>query len=146
MIALALFAASLGSPLPPAGERFVRQHLKLYSYRGATVDLNGDHRPEILVYATDSDDCGSGGCVLYVLSPRASTYRIVMRSTVVGLPIRLLPTKSHGWRDIGVTVSGGGIPKPHMVRMPFNGQRYPNNPTVPPATEVAPSGKVLIGP
>jgi hypothetical protein len=108
--------------------------------------LNGDHRPEILVYATDSDDCGSGGCVLYVLSPKGGTYRIVMRSTVVQLPSRVLATKSHGWRDIGVTVSGGGIVTPYMAGMRFNGRRYGSNPTAAPAAPIRPSGRVLIGP
>jgi hypothetical protein len=146
MIALALLAAVSSSTLPPAGERFIRQRLNLDSYRSATADLNGDRRPEILVYTTDPDDCGSGGCVLYVLSPRADTYRIVMRATIVQLPIRLLATKSHGWRDIGVTVRGGGILNAYMARLRFNGHRYPSTPRVPPAIAARPSGKVLIAP
>ena len=146
MIGLALLAAVSPGTLPPAGKQFIRQRLSIDSYRSATADLNGDRRAEILVYATDSEDCGSGGCVLYVLSPRADTYRIVMRATIVQLPIRLLATKSHGWRDIGVTVRGGGSPNADMARLRFNGHRYPSNPSVPPAIAARPSGKVLIGP
>ena len=146
MIALTLLVAVSSSSLPLAGERFIRQRLNVDSYRSAIADLNGDRRPEILVYATDSDDCGSGGCVLYVLSPRADTYRVVMRSTIVQLPIRLLPTMSHGWHDIGVTVRGGRMLKSYMARMRFNGRRYPSNPSVPPAVAARFSGKVLISP
>jgi hypothetical protein len=145
MIALALLFAAGSGTLPAPGERFIRQRFHLKSYRTATADLNGDGRREILVYSTGPDDCGSGGCVLYVLSPTAKTYRIVMRSTVTQLPIRLLPTRSHGWRDIGVTVSGGGIRKSYTARMRFDGRSYPSNPTVPPAIPLQhPRGELLI--
>ena len=144
MITIALIAAAAISKLPSASERLIHQRLALRSYRSATADLNGDGKPEILVYATDPEMCGTGGCNLYVLSRRRDAYRIVMRSTLVQLPIRLLPTKSHGWRDIGVTVSGGGIRRSYTAAMRFNGKRYPNNPTVPPAAPVPPSGKVII--
>ena len=143
MISIALLAAAITGNLPRSGERFIERRLGLHSFRAATVDLNGDGTHEIVAYATDPEQCGSGGCTLYVLAHRGGTYRIVMRSTIVHLPVRLLATKSYGWRDIGVTVSGGGI-QPYTARMRFNGEHYPTNPTTPPAVRVGRSGKVLI--
>lgn len=124
---------------------FVRQSLELSNYKRANVDLNSDRRPEAVIYATDKSRCGSGGCTLYILSTQGSGFRVVMRSTVTQLPIRLLSTSSNGWRDIGVTVLGGGITSPYTARLRFNGRRYPSNPTVAPAIPLArPAGRVLI--
>jgi hypothetical protein len=44
-----------------------------------------------------------------------------------------LKTKSHGWHDITVWVQGGGIQPGYEAFLFFDGKRYPNNPTVPPA-------------
>lgn len=124
---------------------FVQQRLHVSSYERADVDLNGDGRPEVFVYVTDQDYCGSGGCVLLVLSPQKDGFRVVLHSTVTQRPIRLLPTSTRGWRDVGVTVAGGGIAQPHTARLRFDGRRYPSNPTVPPAVPLKRAeGKVLI--
>jgi hypothetical protein len=125
---------------------FVQQKLQISDYKRADMDLNGDGRPETFVYVTDRNYCGSGGCKLVVLSPRKGNYHVVLRSTVTQLPISVLPTSSRGWRDVGVTVAGGGITRPYMARLRFNGSRYPGNPTVAPAVPLSrPAGKVLIG-
>jgi hypothetical protein len=69
-----------------------------------------------------------------------------MWASIVQLPIRLLPTSTRGWRDIGVTVAGGGINPGYMARLRFDGRRYPSNPSVPPAIPMRrTTGKVLIG-
>lgn len=126
-------------------DAFVQQKLQTSDYTRADADLNGDGRPETFVYVTDQSYCGSGGCTLVVLSPRSGTYRVVLRSTVTQLPISVLPTSTRGWRDVGVTVAGGGITRPHMARLRFNGSHYPGNPTVAPAVPLSrPTGKVLI--
>jgi hypothetical protein len=147
MIATLLISMATPSQLGPSTtlSAFIHRSRHVSSYKQARADLNGDRRPEILLYVTDADSCGSGGCRLVVLSPRRSTYRIVLRSTVTQLPIRLFPTFTHGWADIGVTVSGGGINERHTALLRFDGRRYPTNPTVPPATPLRKaSGKVLI--
>jgi hypothetical protein len=72
-------------------------------YVVAWADLNGDRRPEALVYLLGSDFCGTGGCTLEVLTPAGRSWRLMTRMTVVQAPIRLLATSSHGWRDIGVS-------------------------------------------
>ncbi|NUQ18217.1 MAG: hypothetical protein HOP95_07145 [Sphingomonas sp.] len=126
---------------------FVQRTFGTSAYERADVDLNGDRRTESLIYLTNPDHCGSGGCSLVILSPGRRGYRVVMRSTVTRLPISLLSTANHGWRDIGVTVEGGGITRAYQARMRFNGRRYPSNPTVPPAILLRrPTGRILIAP
>ena len=114
-------------------------------FTAANVDLNGDGREEVVVYVTDPAFCGSGGCNTLVLEPEGPTYRVLMNATITRPPIRVLPTRSHAWRDLGVMVSGGAIERPYEARMRFDGRRYPSNPTVPPAIPMKrDAGRVLI--
>lgn len=148
-LALAFSAAATahGNARPSdAVDGFVHQTLHVASYKRADADLNNDGRKEIFVYVTEKGHCGSGGCTLVVLTPRGRSYEVVMRATIVQLPISLLPTSTRGWRDVGVTVAGGGITRAYMAQLLFDGRRYPSNPTVPPAVPLTrSSGNVLIG-
>lgn len=124
---------------------YVRQNLHISSYKRADADLNGDGRPEIFIYVTDQGYCGSGGCALIVLSRQGKRFRQVLRTSINQLPISLLPTSTRGWRDVGVTVFGGGIRQPYTARLRFNGRRYPYNPTMPPAEPMrGNTGHILI--
>jgi hypothetical protein len=115
-------------------------------YRAAEADLKGDGGKEVIVYVTHPDYCGSGGCLTLVLERTGDTYRTVMRATTTRPPIRVLTTRHHGWRDLGVRVGGGGITTPYEAAMEFDGHRYPSNPTAPPAHRLDDGeGKVLIG-
>src|SRR4051812_24404972 len=119
MIAAALV---LTMPMAASGKHadavatFIHRTLHAARYKRADADLNGDDRSEAFVYLTDPSYCGSGGCTLVVLTSQGRSYRVVLRSTVTQLPIRLLPTSTRGWRDIGVTVGGGGITRPYAAR------------------------------
>lgn len=99
----------------------------------ALVDLNGDGVREAIVRIVDSQVCGSGGCSLYILARQGSHYRLVSWTTITRPPIRVLTTRSHGWRDIAVFVQGGGIIPGYEARLSFDGKAYPMNPTMPPA-------------
>lgn len=115
-------------------------------YRAAEADLNGDGINEIIVYVTSPDYCGSGGCTMLVLERAGRSFRTRMKATVTRPPIRLFETRSYGWRDIGVTVGGGGVSPSHLSVMRFDGQRYPSNPTMAPATRLPrTAGTILIG-
>ena len=91
---------------------YVREARHVSSYKWAEVHLNGDGQAEQFVYATYSDFCGSGGCTLFVLQRQPVGYRVILRSTVTQLPIRLFATSSHGWRDLAVGVPRGLRPRP----------------------------------
>jgi hypothetical protein len=144
MLSLALAAALTSTQLSPAAEQVIRDTLHVKTYDAAQADLNGDGRPEILVYVKDDEFCGSGGCNLYILSPMARGYRVVLHTMITRPPIRRLATSTHGWRDIGVFVAGGGV-KPHEAWLRFNGKRYPGNPSMVSATAAGAKGETLIG-
>lgn len=144
MIALAALAllSSVPPPLPAAARAHLRDVLRIETYESAQADLNGDRKPEIFIYATGRETCGSGGCNLYVLSPNGSGYQTVLRASVAQLPIRRLDSATRGWSDIGVFVAGGGV-KPYEARLRFDGKRYPNNPSMAPESG-NPPGEILI--
>ena len=78
-------------------------------YLSATADLNGDGKPETIVYILGNTWCGSGGCTMLILTMQNAHYKVITRTTVTQLPIRLLPTRTNGWQDLAVLVAGGGI-------------------------------------
>lgn len=147
-ILLAAAAASAPSPAspPPAGAaNYIATTLHLSRYKSASVDLNGDSVGEVLVYAEEPQECGSGGCTLYVITPSAGSYRVVTKLSISHLPIRILATSAHGWRDLGVQVAGGGITRAYEARLTFDGKTYPENPTVAPAKPLAKAeGRVVL--
>lgn len=110
------------------------------------VDLNNDGAPETIVYLIGTDWCGSGGCTMLVLTTENGHYKVITKTTITRLPVRLLNSRTNGWSDIAVTVQGGGILQPYEARLRFNGTKYPGNPTVPPAQELLPRmpGTTLI--
>jgi hypothetical protein len=119
---------------------------KTTRYSSATVDLGGDRVRETVVDVSGQDWCGTGGCHLLVLKSNGSSYEIVGRTAATRLPIRLLESKTNGWRDIGVWVQGGGIRPGYEAQLSFDGTSYPRNPTIPPAKRIPgrTPGRVLI--
>ena len=105
-------------------------------YLSATADLNDDGQPETLVYILSSSRCGSGGCTMLILTMQNAHYKVITRTTITQLPIRLLPTRTNGWRDLAVTVSGGGVLHGYEAKLAFNGRKYASNPTVAPAKKL----------
>jgi hypothetical protein len=93
------------------------------------ADLDGDGVDEAIAYLSGPYWCGSGGCGAYVLKAAGDTYQVVTETSVTQLPIGVLPTSSNGWRDLYVSVSGGGMAA-GTVALKFDGKTYPDNPTV----------------
>jgi hypothetical protein len=105
-----------------------------------------DGRKDILVYITGRNWCGNGGCSLMILEPENGSYKIIGDTSITWAPIRKLATSSHGHPDIGVDVSGGGLIPGYEARLRFDGRRYPENPSVPPAIPLkSKQGVILIG-
>ena len=107
------------------------------------VDLNGDGKEEAIVHLVDAGYCGSGGCLTIVLTRQGQSWRKIGRITVSNLPIYALSTRHSGWRDLGVTIGGGGT-KNGLVALPFGRDRYASNPTVAPARRTSAKGATLI--
>jgi hypothetical protein len=130
----------LGKPYKP----FEQEEPARYS--PAWVDLADDEVPDVIVYLTGRGWCGTGGCVTLILAPSDGSYKLVGKITITRPPIRVLVTKSHDWHDIGVWVQGGGIEPGYEAKLSFDGKKYPNNPSVPPAKPLMGeiSGKVVV--
>ncbi|MBL8447165.1 MAG: MliC family protein, partial [Zoogloeaceae bacterium] len=99
-------------------------------YLAASVDLNGDQRPEWVVHVVGPMACGTGGCPTLVFTPQGAGYRLINTINVSRPPVRVAAQSSHGWRDLIVHIGGGGG-KAGDVALAFDGRAYPGNPTVP---------------
>jgi hypothetical protein len=114
------------------------------SYVAAFADLDGDGRDEALVSLRSGLFCGSGGCALYIYTPAGASWREVAELTIVNAPVRLLATRTRGWRDLAVHVRGGGMEIPHEARIRFDGRTYASNPSMAPRLRGRAPGRVLI--
>ena len=112
-------------------------------WRSAFADLNGDGAFEALVYLSGRTFCGTGGCDLLVLTPVDGRYRPVADMSVSRLPVRQLDSETQGWRDLGVTIGGGGG-RSGEAWMRFDGSSYPGNPSTQPMTTDGAGGVVLL--
>ncbi len=102
-------------------------------HQTALIDLNGDGRQDALVLLENPMYfCGTGGCTMLVFKGTQSGFEFVSRSTLIRGPVLVSDTKTHGWRDLIVEVSGGGIAA-KQVALKYTGSEYPLNPsTLPP--------------
>jgi len=114
------------------------------SYVSAFADLNGDGRDEALVSLQSGLFCGSGGCALYIYTSAGASWREVAELTIVNAPVRLLNTRTRGWRDLAVHVRGGGMDIPYEARIRFDGRTYASNPSMAPRIRGRAPGRVLI--
>jgi len=101
-----------------------------YAYN--RVDLNGDGRPEVVVTLLGPLDCGTGGCPLLIFRERQGDLELVSRMTLFRDPLIVGEGRHHGWRDL---ISRVRLDAAHgyYALLPFDGRRYPSNPSVPPA-------------
>jgi hypothetical protein len=114
-------------------------------YAAAFTNLSGQGRSEVVVRLSGGGWCGSGGCTTLVLADERGAFKLVSKITITQLPIRVLDTRSHGWRDLGVTVGGGGIQKAFEATLSYDGRTYTANPSALPARPPAlRTGHVLI--
>jgi len=153
---LVTVTAMLSASAVAADETDVRTFLKTYLQKemgGADIgptkaaiaffDLNADGNEEAIVYVVGSMWCGSGGCNALVLTPSGDGFEVVMDASVTRTPIGVLDTATNGWRDLFVSIAGGGIAA-GTVAMKFDGNSYPDNPTVAPAVPVDASGGNML--
>jgi len=112
--------------------------------QSADLDLDGDGIDERVLRPAGGGWCGSGGCTMFVAKVRGEQIEVISRTTITALPIRVLETRTNGWRDLAVTQYFVGKP-PELKRLQFDGCRYPLNPSMPPTTPVPPdSGEAIL--
>jgi hypothetical protein len=112
-----------------AGERSAVDKETRYVAASAKLNAANPASEQVLVYLLGPNWCGSGGCAMLVLDHVGADYKIVTKLSIVQLPVRILESRSHQWRDIGVWVAGGGILHGHEAQLRFNGKSYPRNPS-----------------
>lgn len=100
-----------------------RPDVEYVRFNYALVDLNGDGRDEAVVYETSSG-CGTGGCGVTILARHGERWLEQRWGGGGFAPIMILPTRTHGWRDLASLQAGGGITHPYEARLRFNGRIY----------------------
>lgn len=138
------------APAPANAEPEIRQFL-LQEYPEAVPmryalawhDLNSDGIDEAIVHVVSPWLCGSGGCNTLVLTQDESVWRKVGDISVSRTPVAVLDSAAEGWKDITVSIGGGGGASGTAL-LRFDGAAYPANPTVPPAEMTEAQGTVLI--
>ena len=126
------------APAPPADAEllaWIRAHYPgqgQISYRRGEIDLDGDGTREILAYIGGPSLCGSGGCDLAVLARTKRGLERIGNLSVSQLPVGAFASTTHGWRDLAVSVGGGGQ-RAGVAMVPFGDKAYASNPTIVPA-------------
>jgi len=113
----------------------------------AFADLNGDRRPDAVVYVSGGGYCGSGGCTTVVLAARGTSYRVVMYAPITFKPVRLLQATTRGWRDIGLISKGeltGDRFEYDEIEESFRGARYRERRSASPIRPGSLPGRTLI--
>ena len=113
-------------------QRFLRSYVRKSApaddpstrYFRAFKDLNGDRRDEAIVYLMGDWWCGSGGCPTLILAPIDGSFVVISNILATRPPILVLRSTSHGWRNLGVFVQGGGIMQGYETEVQFDGRRY----------------------
>lgn len=102
------------------------------TYYAGNVDLNGDGADEWMAYVAGPGACGSGGCPLRVFQQTSDGIETKGQLSVVQLPVGVFETETGGWRDLAITIGGGGA-EYAVAKVPFTDTAYVSNPTVAPA-------------
>lgn len=99
--------------------------------RYAFVDLDGDGVADGLALMQGMF-CGTGGCSLYAFRGTGDGFDFVSSTSLVRGPFIVAETSTNGWRDLLMEVSGGGMAR-KVVRLAYDGEAYPGNPSGLPA-------------
>lgn len=106
------------------------------------VDLNADGKEDVLALMNSkSSYCGSGGTTMFILKAKDDAFDSLGSVKVVNEPIYARKSVHHGFRDLLVTVRGGGA-KPGLSALAFDGNKYPVSPSE--ATDKEEEGDELL--
>ena len=96
-----------------------------------SIDLNDDGKDEYLVGLIGGDWCGSGGCTLLLFT---NDIKLNTRMTVVEYPVYVGAPGgkevTKGFSNIYIQNRDGSV-----VKMAWNGKKYPTNPSVAPKVD-----------
>ncbi len=96
----------------------------------AWADVSGDGREDALVYLTDDDWCGSGGCTVLVLeamdevdAEEMGAFRLAAEISLMHGPVHVAPARRGAWSDL-IVEDEEGVTR----RLSFDGETYPFSP------------------
>jgi hypothetical protein len=94
------------------------------------VDLNGDGRPETLVYLSGLAWCGSAGCVTCVFQTVRGRYELVTHIAGVEAPVIVSHKMTNDWNELIAYVRWGEV-EGHTLRdyyavLRYDGRTYPD--------------------
>ncbi len=142
-VCVAPAAAQSNETMPPAARALLDYELQATQIRTRAADLDGDGTPDFLIYDESPDRCGTGGCTLHLITCRSGACRVRLSEPTVRLPIRLLDTRTEGWRDLAVVRAGGGYStRVERLRLGRMGEEGDGDSELEPNER---SGTVLIG-
>lgn len=114
--------------------------------RVAWTDLNGDTLEDALVYLTDRDWCGSGGCTVMVFeamdeidAEEMGSYRPAAEISLMHGPVHVAKTRRGAWSDLIVEDEAG-----LLRRLVFDGETYPQSPVEGSVYQGDPSAEVTL--
>jgi hypothetical protein len=99
-------------------------------YEYTRADLNGDGLREGLVMFNlpHSYWCGWSGCTLAVFEAGDNSFKIVSQTSRIRGPLVIGQSKTNGWEDIGVRLSGTEMADRNVL-LKFDGMAYPESAT-----------------
>lgn len=114
--------------LAQAALQKVDADIKPDHYDIARGDLNDDGVEDVFALMNDKSGYrGSGGTTLFVMKGYGERFEVLGKTRVVQTPIYLRKSTHKGYRDILVSVSGGGA-TPGFSPITFDGTAYSNSP------------------
>jgi hypothetical protein len=94
------------------------------------VDLNGDGRPETLVYLSGTAWCGSAGCVACVFQTVAGQYEMVTHISGVEAPVIVSQKRTNDWNELIAYVRWGEVEgrtlRDYYAVLRYDGRTYPD--------------------
>ncbi len=134
-----LLLGGLTHAMPPvvfrtqAALQKVDPDIKPDHYEIARTDLNGDGKEDVLALMNGKSGYrGSGGATMFVLKGKDEGFESLGSVKVVNEPVYLRKSSTKGFRDLLVTVRGGGASQ-GIAELRFDGSQYPAAPEDPTA-------------
>lgn len=99
-------------------------------YEFTRIDLDGDGRREgmILLESPHQEWCMEYGCTLFIFRAHDEGFSYLSEVSPVRGPLIVTDTKTNGWRDILIYVSGRSGWDAKNVTLKFDGAGYPAQP------------------
>jgi len=100
------------------------------TYNFVRFDLNGDKRREAIAIVNSPYGywCGTHGCTMLIMKAHDNKFTLVNSIQPVREPIYISRTKTKGWNNLIVRISGRWDETKNVL-LRYDGSKYPKNPT-----------------